>query len=127
MRVHVAGTGKMGLPMARLLQGGGHVLSISDPDPERLRLARAEGLEVMASDAGIAAAECILSSLPHDAAFLDFGGRVVRHARRGALYVDTSTVSQQASAHVGGLCAGAGRRPSPSAARPRPCGCCRRR
>jgi len=40
MRVHVLGAGRMGLPMARHLREGGHALSVSDPDGERLRLAR---------------------------------------------------------------------------------------
>jgi len=108
MRVHVVGVGRMGLPMARHLQAGGHVTSVSDVDPERLRLARAAGLEVRAVDAGIAAADVTLSSLPNDAALLDVGSQVVRQAQRGATYIDTSTVSQQASAKVAGLCGAVG-------------------
>jgi 3-hydroxyisobutyrate dehydrogenase-like beta-hydroxyacid dehydrogenase len=33
MRVHVAGAGKMGSPMARKLRAGGHALSVSEPAP----------------------------------------------------------------------------------------------
>ena len=41
MRIHFIGVGKMGLPMARHLGVGGHAVSVSDPDPARLALARA--------------------------------------------------------------------------------------
>src|SRR5205085_2031048 len=63
---------------------------------------------VVDAAAGLAGAQAILSSLPHDAALLDVGAQVARHARRGALYVDTSTVSQDASARVAALCQSAG-------------------
>jgi 3-hydroxyisobutyrate dehydrogenase len=94
MRVHVVGAGKMGLPMARKLRDGGHALSVSDPDAGRLRLARDAALQTLTAAEGIAAADVILSSLPHDAALLAVGEEVARHARRGAVYIDTSTVSQ---------------------------------
>ena len=108
MRVHVVGAGKMGLPMARHLAGGGHAVSVSDLDATRLALAREAGLEVCDAAAGIAQADAILSSLPDDLALRAVGEQVARHARRGALYVDTSTVSQEASAHVGAACESAG-------------------
>src|SRR5687768_4826859 len=108
MRVHVVGAGKMGLPMARNLRRGGHALSVSDPDAERLRLSREAGLDVLDAAQGIAGADVILSSLPHDAALLAVGEQVARHARRGAIYVDTSTVSQHASADVARRCTEAG-------------------
>jgi 3-hydroxyisobutyrate dehydrogenase len=56
----------------------------------------------------MAAAGVILSSLPDDAVLLDVAAQVARHAKRGAVYVDTSTVSQEASARVAGLCDAAG-------------------
>jgi len=108
MRVHVLGVGRMGLPMAGHLKRGGCAVSVSDPEAERLRLARAQELQVLEPEAGIAGADVVLSSLPHDAALRDVGCAVVRHGRRGLLFVDTSTVSLQASAHVAGLCAAAG-------------------
>lgn len=108
MRVHVAGVGKMGLPMARHLKRGGHEVSVSDPDADRLRVARDEQLAVREAAEGIAAAEVILSSLPHDAALRAVGAQVARHAVRGATFVDTSTVSREASAEVARLCDEAG-------------------
>lgn len=107
--VHVAGIGKMGLPMAGHLQVAGHAVTVSDPMDERLRLARRQGLAV-AEDAGAAMgrADVVLSSLPNDAALRQVAAQVARSARRGAIYIDTSTVSQQASAEVAGVLAAAG-------------------
>lgn len=101
MKIHVIGIGKMGLPMARHLAAAGHSVSVSDPSTERCRLAGAQGLAVSNSPAAaLAAAEVVLSSLPHDAALLAVAAQVAAHAQVGAIYVDTSTVSLQASAEA---------------------------
>ncbi|WP_066709420.1 NAD(P)-dependent oxidoreductase [Curvibacter delicatus] len=101
MKVHVIGVGKMGLPMARHLAAAGHSVTVSDPSLERCQLARAQGLEVSTSPAAaMAAAEVVLSSLPNDAALLAVAAQVAAHAHVGAIYVDTSTVSLQASAEA---------------------------
>src|SRR4051812_34004048 len=106
MRVHVVGAGKMGLPMARHFAAGGHAVSVQDLDEARLALARAAGIAVDAR--GMRDAELVLSSLPHDAALLAVGEQVAAQAARGALYIDTSTVSQHASAQVAQACDAAG-------------------
>ena len=108
MKVHFIGVGKMGLPMAGHLRTAGHEVTVQDPEPQRLALARAQDLEAVASDDGIRAAEAVFSSLPHDPALLAVGGLVASHASRGLIYVDTSTVSPQASAAVAALLAPAG-------------------
>lgn len=101
MKLHFVGIGKMGLPMARHLAAAGHSVSVSDPSAERCRLAGAQGLAVSNSPAAaLAAAEVVLSSLPHDAALLAVAAQVAAHAQVGAVYVDTSTVSLQASAEA---------------------------
>ena len=101
-RVHFLGVGKMGLPMATHFRAAGHGVSVSDTSDERLPLASAQGLAVVAGDdavtAAIAGADVVFSSLPHDAALLAVAAQVARGARQGTIYVDTSTVSQQASA-----------------------------
>jgi len=107
--VHVIGVGKMGLPMALHLRGAGHAVTVGDADGGRAALAAGQGLAV-APDAmqGIAGADVVLSSLPHDAALRAVGQQVAGAARAGLVYIDTSTVSQQASAEVASLCATAG-------------------
>lgn len=107
--VHVAGVGKMGLPMAGHLQAAGHAVTVSDPSEARLQLARGQGLAV-ADEAGaaMARADMIFSSLPDDAALRQVASQVAQSARRGAVYIDTSTVSQQVSAEVAQVLAAAG-------------------
>ncbi len=107
--LHVAGVGKMGLPMAVHLHAAGHAVTVSDPDKGCLQLARGQGLKV-AADAGgaMAAGDIIVSSLPNDAALRQVAAQVAGAARRGAIYVDTSTVSQQASAEVAQVLSTAG-------------------
>ena len=102
--VHFIGVGKMGLPMALHFKAAGHSVSVSDTSDERLQLAGAQGLAVVAGDAAVAQtmarADVVFSSLPHDAALLSVTTQVALAARHGAVYVDTSTVSQQASAEA---------------------------
>lgn len=108
-RIHFIGVGKMGLPMAAHFLSAGHVVSVSDASAERLRLAKAQGL-VARDDATVAmaAADVIFSSLPHDDALRAVSDQVARHARRGSTFVDTSTVSQQASRYAAEQCEAAG-------------------
>lgn len=111
IRIHFMGVGKMGLPMASHFLAAGHLMSVSDPSEERLQLARSQGLAVVAPGSlsvAMAAAGAVFSSLPHDAALLDVAARIASTARRGSVFVDTSTVSQRASAAAATLCAGAG-------------------
>lgn len=92
------GVGKMGLPMAGHLAAAGHAVSVFDPAPARRELAAAKGLAVVADLAGaIAAAPVILSSLPDDAALLQVAQDIAAHARAGAVWIDTSTVSPETS------------------------------
>ena len=107
--LHVAGVGKMGLPMAGHFHAAGHAVTVSDPGATRLELARSHGLQV-AEDAGaaMARADMIFSSLPNDAALRQVAALVGQSARRGAIYIDTSTVSQQASAEVAQMLLSAG-------------------
>ena len=108
MNIHVIGVGKMGLPMACHFLAAGHGVSVSDADPQRLTLATANGLTVVADAKAMATADIIFSSLPHDAALLVVAGKVAASARQGATFVDTSTVSQQASSDVAVLLRGTG-------------------
>jgi 3-hydroxyisobutyrate dehydrogenase-like beta-hydroxyacid dehydrogenase len=108
-RIHFIGVGKMGLPMAGHLAAAGHAVTVSDLSAQRLQLAQAQGLTVVdEAETGIAAAQVIFSSLPNDAALLSVAAQVAAAAPRGAIYVDTSTVSQPASAEAAARCAAAG-------------------
>ena len=103
MNIHVIGVGKMGLPMACHFLAAGHVISVSDTDPQRLALATAKGLTLAADATAMSTADIIFSSLPHDVALIAVAAQVAVTARKGATFVDTSTVSQLASRQVAGL------------------------
>lgn len=97
------GVGKMGLPMAGHLARAGHRVTAFDPSAERRALAAAQGLAVApALDAALqgldAADALVLSSLPDDAALRAVAEALAAHAPAGATWVDTSTVSPEASA-----------------------------
>ncbi len=108
MKIHFIGAGKMGLPMAGHLRAAGHAVTVRDPDPERIALAHAQGLAANGDGAGIRQADAVFSSLPHDQALLAVAQLVAAHASRGLSYVDTSTVSPQASAEAATLLEPAG-------------------
>ncbi len=104
MKIHFCGVGKMGLPMAGHLAAAGHELTVSDPSAERLALARAQGLTVVEDERKVpATSHVVLSSLPNDRALRTVAAVLAGAARPGTTYVDTSTVSPQASAQVAGV------------------------
>lgn len=97
------GVGKMGLPMAGHLQRAGHRVTAFDPSAERRSLAATQGLAVATSlDAALRdldpADALVISSLPDDAALRAVSEAVAAHAPSGTTWVDTSTVSPEASA-----------------------------
>jgi 3-hydroxyisobutyrate dehydrogenase-like beta-hydroxyacid dehydrogenase len=106
-RVHFIGVGKMGLPMARHLLAAGNQITVSDPDLSRLALAAECGLASGTMDE-LARAEVVMSSLPHDQALRSVGMAVAAALPQGAVYLDTSTVSQRVSAEVAEACARSG-------------------
>lgn len=104
MKIHFCGVGKMGLPMAGHLVAAGHELTVSDPSAERLALAREQGLTVVEDERKVlATSHVVFSSLPNDGALRTVAAVLASAARPGTTYVDTSTVSPQASAQVAGV------------------------
>ena len=101
MDILLVGAGKMGLPIARNIQRGGHRLSVLDSSAERRDLARAQGLEVAPTlESGLASAKVVITALPHDAAFESMASEIVARMKPEQIYVDTSTVSLAASQRV---------------------------
>ncbi len=98
MRVLFVGTGKMGLPMARHLAAAGHEVRACDLSAARRDLARQAGLAVVHDLAAARAdAPVVISSLPDDAALDAVSHAVAGHAAEGTVWIDTSTVSPEAS------------------------------
>lgn len=103
------GVGKMGLPMARHLHAAGHRVTAFDPSPERRAMAAALGITVVDSvDEALPAASLVFSSLPDDQALGTVAEAVARLAPAGAVWVDTSTVSPEASHEAAARCAARG-------------------
>ena len=98
----------MGLPMAGHLRAAGHGVTVQDPEPQRIGLAREQGLEALAADKGIGDADVVFSSLPHDEALLAVARLIASHAKRDLVHVDTSTVSPSASAEAAAMLDAAG-------------------
>jgi 3-hydroxyisobutyrate dehydrogenase-like beta-hydroxyacid dehydrogenase len=107
------GVGKMGLPMARHLHAAGHRVTAFDPSADRRALAAGAGLAVLETQSALQQAlsqhPLVFSSLPDDKALLAVAAQVAEHgavhAAGGAVWVDTSTVSPEASAQAAALCA----------------------
>lgn len=104
--MHIAwiGVGRMGLPMAGFLVAAGYRVTAYDPVAAQVAAIVAQG-GVAAGSAPDAArdAEVVFSSLPDDRAFLGATlgeDGVLAAMRPGAIYVDTSTVSAEASGTV---------------------------
>ncbi|MDR7009646.1 NAD(P)-dependent oxidoreductase [Paraburkholderia strydomiana] len=95
------GLGKMGLPMARHIERNGHEIVGFDTSRERITGAREAGLMVAPRPEDILRSSGILiSSLPNDAALLNVSELICDCAVGGSIYIDTSTVSVEASATV---------------------------
>lgn len=108
------GVGKMGLPMATHLRDAGHSVIVTDPDPARLALAQEADLKVATNlSQAIDGASLICSSLPNDDALLhvatqlqaQFPSEQSANNAEPVIWVDTSTVSPEASSHVAQLLA----------------------
>lgn len=103
MQIHLIGAGKMGLPMGKHMAAAGNAVTVEDLDEGRLNAAVSMGMTIAKGAMGIAAAQVILSSLPHDGALWHVAQEVGSHAQPGSVYIDTSTVSPEMSARVAEL------------------------
>jgi len=104
MNILWIGYGKMGRPMGASVGKRGHRIAVLDPGVEQRAGAVADGLE-LATDARAAAeaAELIFASLPNDEACiaaLTGAEGALAHASRGAILIETSTISVAASGRI---------------------------
>jgi 3-hydroxyisobutyrate dehydrogenase len=103
------GVGKMGLPMASHLLAAGHGVVACDLAPALVQALVARGARAAPDPAAAARdAEVVFSSIPDDAALRAVAESVLAGARSGTIYVDTSTVSAEASAEVAAAAAAKG-------------------
>jgi 3-hydroxyisobutyrate dehydrogenase len=103
------GVGKMGLPMASHLLAAGHAVTACDLLPALAEAVAARGARTAPDPAAAAReADVVFSSIPDDAALRKVAHGILSGAPRGAIYVDTSTVSAAASAEVAAAAAAKG-------------------
>lgn len=93
--VAVIGLGNMGMAMLRRLLEKGHQPRAWDLDPAKRDTARQAGAVIGADLAGSVAGTTILS-LPHDAAVAEVLKEALPACPRGAVIIDTSTLSPRA-------------------------------
>jgi 3-hydroxyisobutyrate dehydrogenase-like beta-hydroxyacid dehydrogenase len=96
------GLGKMGLPISARLAAAGRDVAGHDRDQARIAAASDGGVKPAASLADAAGRDIVFTSLPDDGALraLALSGDLFSAMRKGAILVETSTVSPGISAEV---------------------------
>ena len=96
------GLGKMGLPIATRLAAAGHAVAGFDRDQQRIAEASRGGVTPATTLADSAGRDIVFTSLPDDKvlAAVTLSGRLFDAMRKGAILVETSTVSPAISAEV---------------------------
>ncbi|MBB3931183.1 3-hydroxyisobutyrate dehydrogenase-like beta-hydroxyacid dehydrogenase [Kaistia hirudinis] len=104
MRIGWIGLGKMGLPMSKRIAEAGNSVTVLARHSAGAARAEAAGYAHVGDMAALAAAsDVIISAIPDDPALLQTvlgEAGLARHVRAGQVYIDTSTVSPEASARV---------------------------
>jgi len=105
MNVGFIGLGTMGAPMALNLIKKGHTLIVADAQPAAVSSLVAAGARAGATPADVAAAsEIVITMLPDapDVERVALGsGGIVEGIRKGAVYIDMSTIDPETTRRVG--------------------------
>lgn len=92
------GLGNMGNPMAANLAKAGHDVQGFDLVPENLKTARANGVTVMAdAAAAVKGADIVVTMLPAGKHVLSVYEQVTGAAKKGALFIDSSTIDVESA------------------------------
>ena len=88
------GLGNMGGPMAANLVNAGHTVHGFDPVPAAQSAAADKGIEVAdTAKAAVKRADVVITMLPNGGLVKDCYREVIGTARKGALFIDSSTIS----------------------------------
>lgn len=111
-KVGFVGLGQMGMPLAANMAKAGHAVTAFDIDPRRLQEGARHGLDMAASAAAaVSDADFAVTILPMPADVEDIAlspGGVVANLKRGALYIEMSTIDPLTVRRVGEKVAAAG-------------------
>lgn len=106
MKVLAIGLGKMGAPMARHLATAGFDVLGVEPGSERRAALKEIGFPVVSClDEAAGADRVVVSSLPDDGALRRVADQLRERPQVGTFWIDTSTVSLDASRHAAAICA----------------------
>jgi 3-hydroxyisobutyrate dehydrogenase-like beta-hydroxyacid dehydrogenase len=94
------GLGKLGLPIAARIAAAGHRVTGYDPVPARLELASDAGIMPAAGVQEAAGQDIVFSCLPEDKALIAAAPSLLAAMGPGAVFIEASTVSPEASAEV---------------------------
>jgi 3-hydroxyisobutyrate dehydrogenase len=105
------GLGHMGGPMAANLVAAGHIVLGYDPDDAVAAVAAESGVSVgSAPERLIADADVVVTMLPAGSFVLSVYGQLLPYARRGTLFIDSSTISVDDARQAHALAEAAGHR-----------------
>ena len=103
------GLGNMGAPMAANLVKAGHTVIGYDLLAQNAAAAQSEGVAIAAAAAdAVRDADVVVTMLPAGKHVLSVWGDVLAHARRGALFIDSSTIDVDSAREAHGLAQKAG-------------------
>ena len=103
------GLGNMGNPMAANLVKAGHTVLGFDLIPQNLETAKANGLEIAASAVeAVKNADAIVTMLPAGKHVLGVYSEITAAARKGALFIDCSTIDVESARKAHAIAADAG-------------------
>ncbi|RIK86862.1 MAG: 3-hydroxyisobutyrate dehydrogenase [Hyphomicrobiales bacterium] len=103
------GLGNMGNPMAANLVKAGHTVLGFDLMPQNLETAKANGVAVAASAAeAVKGADAVVTMLPAGKHVLAVYADIVPAARKGTLFIDSSTIDVESARKAHAVAAGAG-------------------
>ena len=103
------GLGNMGGPMAANLVKAGHLVFGVDLDASLRESAARSGVTPVANGVdAVAQADVMVSMLPAGKHVLSVWGETVSAAKKGALFIDSSTIDVESARQAHGLAAGAG-------------------
>jgi 2-hydroxy-3-oxopropionate reductase len=109
--VAVIGLGIMGGPMAaNLVKAGFDVVGYNRSPAKMDRLVEQGGRRAASVAEAVAGADVILTMLPDSPDVEAVAGEMLEHARKGALWIDTSTIRPDVSARLAEAAAGKGLR-----------------
>src|SRR5690606_19681838 len=103
------GLGNMGNPMAANLVKAGHEVHGFDLMPDNLKVARDNGVTVMANAAAaVKGAEVVITMLPAGKHVLSVYQEIVAAADKGTLFIDSSTIDVESARKAHSVAAEAG-------------------